>query len=91
MQVGQIVKQLADHQESEFSTNTQVNTKEHCKSITTREGIVIENGIGDNLSEEKENRKKGNNKSEWKWREKRVEWKNRVEQWMWKREKGKYM
>jgi len=33
VQVGQIEKQLADHQERHCSANTQVNPKEHSKSI----------------------------------------------------------
>jgi len=39
--VGQLAKQLADNQGSQFSANTQTNPKEHCKSITTRSGKVI--------------------------------------------------
>jgi len=37
-QVGQLAKQLADNQGSQFSANTQTNPKEHCKNITTRMG-----------------------------------------------------
>ncbi|XP_068475201.1 uncharacterized protein [Phaseolus vulgaris] len=48
-QVGQLAKQLADNQGSQFSANTQTNPKEHCNSITTRSGIVIGKGIGKNL------------------------------------------
>jgi len=48
-QVGQLAKQLANNQGSQFSANTQTNPKEHCKCITTRSGKVIEKGIGDNL------------------------------------------
>jgi len=39
-QVGQLAKQLADQQGSQFSANTQTNAKEHFKSITTRTGKV---------------------------------------------------
>ena len=39
--MGQLAKQLADNQGSQFSANTQTNPKEHCKSITTRSGKVI--------------------------------------------------
>jgi len=56
--VGQIAKHLADQQESQFPANTQVNPKEHCKSIIARQGIVIGKGIGDNLSEENENERR---------------------------------
>nr|XP_007133334.1 hypothetical protein PHAVU_011G170900g [Phaseolus vulgaris]ESW05328.1 hypothetical protein PHAVU_011G170900g [Phaseolus vulgaris] len=48
-QVGQLAKQLADNQGSQFSANTQTNPKEHCNSITTRSGIIIGKGIGKNL------------------------------------------
>ncbi|XP_068492199.1 uncharacterized protein [Phaseolus vulgaris] len=53
-QVGQLAKQLADNQGSQFLANTQTNPKEHCKSITTRSGKVIGKGIGDNLVVEEE-------------------------------------
>jgi len=52
-QVGQLAKQLVDQQQSQFSANTQTNPKEHCKSITTRSGKVVGEGIGDNLVERK--------------------------------------
>lgn len=51
MQVGQLAKQLSEQQGGTFSANTQTNPKEHCKAITTRSGIVIGKGIGDNLDE----------------------------------------
>jgi len=54
VQVGQIAKQHVDQQESQFLANTHINRKEHCKSITTRQGIVIGKGIGDHLSGENE-------------------------------------
>ncbi|XP_019455130.1 PREDICTED: uncharacterized protein LOC109356257 [Lupinus angustifolius] len=44
--------QNADRQQ--FSANTQTNLKEHCKSITTRSGMVIGKGIGENLAIEQE-------------------------------------
>jgi len=53
-QVGQLAKQLADNQGSQFSTNTQTNHKDHYKSITTRSGKVIRKGIGDDLVVEEE-------------------------------------
>ena len=51
-QVGQLAKQLADQQGSQFSANTQTNLKEHCKAITTRSGKVVGDGIGDKLNVE---------------------------------------
>ena len=51
-QVGQLAKQLANQQGSQFSTNTQTNPREHCKSITTRSGKVVGEGIGDKLNVE---------------------------------------
>jgi len=48
-QVGQLAKQLADQQGSQFSANTQTSPKEHCNSITIRSGKVVGEGIGDNL------------------------------------------
>ena len=48
-QIGQLAKQLADQPGGTFSANTQTNPKEHCKAITTRSGITISKGIGDNL------------------------------------------
>jgi len=53
-QVGQLAKQLADNQGSKFLANTQTNPKEHCMSITTRNGKVIGKGIGENLVVEEE-------------------------------------
>jgi len=52
-QVGQLAKQLADQQGSQFSANTQTNPREHCKSITTRTGKVVGEGISDKLNVEK--------------------------------------
>jgi len=77
-QVNQLAKQLANQQGSQFLANTQTNLKEHCKSITTRSGKVVGEGIGDNLSveeigvdeeknesgEEKEKSRKESGKSE---------------------------
>jgi len=57
-QVGQLTKQLADNQRSQFTANTQTNPKEHCKSIATRSGKVIGNEIGYNLVVEEEVLKK---------------------------------
>ncbi|XP_019433900.1 PREDICTED: uncharacterized protein LOC109340637 [Lupinus angustifolius] len=55
-QVGQLAKQMADHNadRQQFSANTQTNPKEHCKSNTTRSGKVIGKGIGENLAVEQE-------------------------------------
>ena len=55
--MGQLAKQLADNQGSQFSANTQTNPKEHCNSITTRSGKVIGKGIGNNLVVEEEDLK----------------------------------
>ncbi|XP_020207892.1 uncharacterized protein LOC109792853 [Cajanus cajan] len=54
VQIGQLAKQLAEQQSNNFSAKTQVNPKEYCQSITTRRGIVIGKGIGDNLKENKD-------------------------------------
>jgi hypothetical protein len=55
-QIGQIAKQVANKNDqggsSSFNANTTTNPKEHCKSITTRSGKEIGNGIGDNLQTE---------------------------------------
>jgi len=48
-QLGQLAKQIAGQQGSQFLTNTQIDPKEHCNSITTRSGKVVEEEIGDNL------------------------------------------
>jgi len=40
---------LEDSQNGQSTTNTQTNANEQCKSITTRNGIVIRKVIGDNL------------------------------------------
>src|ERR1043165_2044073 len=42
-QMGKLAKQISDQSAStSFSPTTQANPKEHCKSITTRSGIVVE-------------------------------------------------
>jgi len=40
---------LEDPQNGQFTSNTQRNPKEQCKSTTTRSEIVIGEGINDNL------------------------------------------
>jgi len=63
-QVGQLAKQLVDQQGSKFSTNTQTNPKEHYKSITTRSGKVVGEGIGDKLNIEESGVEEEKNESE---------------------------
>ena len=63
-QVGQLAKQLADQQESQFSANTQTNPREYYKSITTRSGKVVGEGIGDNLNVEESGVEEEKNESE---------------------------
>ncbi|KAL5153664.1 hypothetical protein HKD37_19G053167 [Glycine soja] len=47
VQVGQLAKQLSEHGSGFFSTNTLVNPKEQCKTITTRRaGTMV--GLKDN-------------------------------------------
>ena len=46
VQVGQLAIQLSKHGSGFFSTNTQVNPKKQCNSITTRWGTVV--GLKDN-------------------------------------------
>ena len=50
VQVGQMVKQLADHPSSSFGANAEKNPKEECKAVMTRSRLVTmnesENGIG---------------------------------------------
>ncbi|KHN31957.1 hypothetical protein glysoja_025791, partial [Glycine soja] len=41
VQVGQLAKQLFEHESGSFSATTQVNPKEHCNLITTRWGTMI--------------------------------------------------
>ncbi|XP_019465415.1 PREDICTED: uncharacterized protein K02A2.6-like [Lupinus angustifolius] len=55
-QVGQLAKQMAKQHSDrqQFSANTQTNSKEHYKSITTRSGKVISRGIDENLAIEEE-------------------------------------
>ena len=48
-QVRQIAKQLVEQHSGKFSANIQTNPKEHCKSITTRSGIIVKEEIGNNL------------------------------------------
>ncbi|KHN22957.1 hypothetical protein glysoja_047630, partial [Glycine soja] len=38
VQVGQLAKQLFEHESGSFSVTTQVNPKEHCNLINTRWG-----------------------------------------------------
>jgi len=59
-----LAKQLADQQGSQFSANTQTNPKEHCKSITTRNGKVVGEGIGDKLNVEESGVEEEKNESE---------------------------
>ncbi|XP_052734138.1 uncharacterized protein LOC128196675 [Vigna angularis] len=63
-QVGQLAKQLSDQQAGHFSANTQTNPKEHCKSITTRNGKIVGRGIGENLVVEEEVLEKKENEKE---------------------------
>jgi len=63
-QVGQLAKQLADQQGSQFLANTQTNPREYCKSITTRSGKVVGEGIGDNLNVEESGVEEEKNESE---------------------------
>jgi len=63
-QVGQLAKQLADQQGSQFSANSQTNPKEHCKAITTRSGKVVGEGIGDKLNAEESGMEKEKDESE---------------------------
>jgi len=63
-QVGQLAKQLADQQGSQFSANTQTNPKEHCKAITTRSGKVVGEGIGEKLNVEESGVEEEKNESE---------------------------
>jgi len=56
LQIGQLAKQMVEQQDSQFSANTKVNSKEHCYSITTRKRTVIGKGIGKNL-EKRETKK----------------------------------
>jgi len=42
VQVGQLAKQMANHNGGSFSTNTQVKHKEQCKAIVTRSGNEVE-------------------------------------------------
>ena len=63
-QVGQLVKQLPDQQGSQFSANTQTNPRKHCKSITTRSGKVVGEGIGDKLNVEESGVEEEKNESE---------------------------
>jgi len=50
VQVGQLVKQLADRSSSSFGANIEKNPKEECKVVMTRSRLVAmkegENGIG---------------------------------------------
>jgi len=42
VQVGQLAKQLADRPSSNFSANTEKNTKEECKAVMTRSRMAIQ-------------------------------------------------
>lgn len=49
-QVGQLAKQIAEQQPGpSFSGNTQINPKEHCKSIVTRSGKEVNSGMNDDV------------------------------------------
>jgi len=63
-QVGQLAKQLADQQGSQFSANTQTNPREYCKSITTRSEKFVGEGIGDNLNVEESGVEEEKNENE---------------------------
>jgi len=53
--LSQISQILANQQGGNFTANTQNNPKnEQCKAITTRNGKVIGQGIGDNLEVERQ-------------------------------------
>lgn len=52
MQIGQIVQQLVDQQESKLQVNTIINPKEQRKAITTRQESLTGKGIGDDLRQE---------------------------------------
>ncbi|KAF1894131.1 hypothetical protein Lal_00004050 [Lupinus albus] len=55
-QVGQLAKQMAEQSSDgrQFSANTQTNSKEHCKAITTRSKKVISPNFGKNLAVDEE-------------------------------------
>jgi len=57
VQVGQLTKQLSNQKENQFYANTIVNPEKQCKSITTRQRIVIGKGIGNNLNKEEERKR----------------------------------
>lgn len=40
--MGQLAKKLEEKPEKKFVVNTEVNTREECKAITTRSGRVLE-------------------------------------------------
>jgi len=41
VQVGQLVKQMSEHESGSFSATTEVNPREQCNAITARRGIVV--------------------------------------------------
>uniref|UniRef100_A0A151UCZ5 RNA-directed DNA polymerase n=1 Tax=Cajanus cajan TaxID=3821 RepID=A0A151UCZ5_CAJCA len=57
VQVGQLAKQLADMSGGPFSANTKTNPKEHCQSITTRSGKVVERNKDENVNKKEESEK----------------------------------
>ena len=44
-QVGQICKQLVDEQSGQFSANTKTNPKEHCNTMASESGRIVEKGM----------------------------------------------
>ncbi|XP_061350485.1 uncharacterized protein LOC133295657 [Gastrolobium bilobum] len=61
-QIGQLSRQIAERPQGKFPGDTMVNPKEHCKSIITRSGLVLqpvnkkvdEKKVGEKKSEEEE-------------------------------------
>jgi len=50
-----MAQQLAQvsQQGGAFTTNTQLNPKEHCKAVATKSGKVIGKGVGDDIEVER--------------------------------------
>ena len=55
VQVGQLAKQMFEHESGFFSTTIEVNPREQCKVVTTRRGIVVGLKDGGECSEKKTN------------------------------------
>ncbi|XP_061363125.1 uncharacterized protein LOC133306761 [Gastrolobium bilobum] len=66
-QIGQLSRQIAERPQGKFPSDTMVNPKEHCKSIITRSGLVLQP-----VNKKVDEKKVGEKKSEEEWEKKKI-------------------